>query len=163
MSETVWIYKDDGTLQCDSGKEIPLSEMQVSLESIGATIIEAEKRRDCRPLITVCGAPTGNVNAYRISKQDWDRISSSVVGPLGFRLWTCTADSDAAIFSGELPWPFSIADLTSVRSHPTQIRELIGRPLRVYKEGDAITQDFRPNRVNIETNSTNHISDIWFG
>ena len=44
-----------------------------------------------------------------------------------------------------------------------QVRELLNRPLRVYKTGDPITEDFRPERVNIEVSEKQFIKDIWFG
>ena len=52
---------------------------------------------------------------------------------------------------------------TSVGALSVQIRELLNRPLRVYKTGEAITKDFRPERVNIEVSEKNFIRDIWFG
>ena len=98
MAQTVWIHKDDGTLQCGLGKEIALEEM---------------------------------------------------LGMMG----------------GEVPWPAEVplAEMTSVRNTPTLIRELIGRRCRVYNQGDALTMDFVPDRVNIELTERNRIADIWFG
>lgn len=46
---------------------------------------------------------------------------------------------------------------------PTLISEIVGHPLRVYKTGDAITKDFRPDRVNIETDTEGTIVNVWFG
>jgi hypothetical protein len=41
---------------------------------------------------------------------------------------------------------------------------LIGKDLRVYHTGDALTKDLRPDRANIElAPSTNRIVNIWFG
>jgi hypothetical protein len=46
---------------------------------------------------------------------------------------------------------------------PTLVSELAGHPLRVYKTGDAITEDFRPDRVNIEIDAGGTIVNVWFG
>ncbi len=48
-------------------------------------------------------------------------------------------------------------------SNPTTIKELTGRPLRVYKTGDVITQDWKPERVNVELSEKNVIVEVWFG
>ena len=167
----VWVIKDDGTLQCDErNKGIPLEEMQKELEALGATVLASEKRQDCRIISRVCGAPTGQVNAYEISAKDWAMILSGFVGPSGFRLWQCdTPEVDAndfTVLGGEVPWPLltQVAQNSSVRSAPALIRELIGRPCRCYHEGDVLTQDYQPKRVNIEmARDSNVIQDIWFG
>lgn len=46
---------------------------------------------------------------------------------------------------------------------PNTIEELIGRPSRYYTTGDVLTQDFVPERVNIEVNSNRQVVRIWFG
>jgi len=166
MTGTLWVYKDDGTLQCDRGKEIPLDEMQKELEALGATVLNAEKRTDCRIIIRVCGAPTGQVNAYEVSEDDWEKILIGIVGPMGFRRWMCdTREERVAVTGGEIPWPRSapIAEMTSAKANPVLVRELIGRYCRVYTQGDALTKDFIPERVNIELTKDNFIADIWYG
>ena len=164
---TVWVYKLDGTLQCDLGNEIPLKEMQKELENLGAEVLSSEKRISCDLFSQACGSPTGRVNAYEISHTDWEEIKRGFVGPLGFKLWTCSevasvADLEAIIAGDDpLPWPW--AQATSVSSNPTLCRELIGRTCRCYTQGDALTKDFRPERVNIELDRDSRIADIWFG
>lgn len=44
-----------------------------------------------------------------------------------------------------------------------KIETIIGKQARVYKTGDALTQDFRPERVNIELSENNEITQIWMG
>ena len=166
---SVWVIKDDGTRQCDDrNKGIPLEVMQQELEALGPKVIAAEKRQDCRAIIRVCGAPTGQVNAYEISEEDWETIQVSFVGPNGFRLWTCDAreSSGALKMSGEIPWPLihEMQKSSSAYSNPALVRELIGLESRYYEEGSPITKDYRPDRVNIVTErGTNVIMDIWFG
>jgi hypothetical protein len=55
-----------------------------------------------------------------------------------------------------------IAALTQAGSSPTQITDLIGRKCRVYNEGDMITMDYVPQRVNVVLDR-GRISRIWFG
>jgi hypothetical protein len=53
------------------------------------------------------------------------------------------------------PWPWSLKDA------PLTIKELIGRPLRVVREGDLVTQEYVPGRITLTTNAThNRIVDI---
>ncbi|WP_349359789.1 I78 family peptidase inhibitor [Stappia sp.] len=43
------------------------------------------------------------------------------------------------------------------------VADLVGRPLRVYTTGDLLTDDYVPDRVNIEQDATGVIVKIWFG
>lgn len=43
------------------------------------------------------------------------------------------------------------------------VSKLIGKHSRIYKSGDALTQDFRPDRVNIEVDDSGKIVKIWMG
>ena len=166
----VWVIKDDGTRQCDDrNKGVSVKEMQKELELLGATVLSGEKRQDCRLISRVCGAPTGQVNAYEISEQDWQKVADGFVGPQGFRLWTCdqqSTSSEAALRGGEIPWPLArgITYANSAYGNPVLVRELVGRPVRVYHDGDLITQDFISGRVNIVLEIESQIiKDIWFG
>lgn len=58
--------------------------------------------------------------------------------------------------------PFSRKPL-SEQKEPTLISELIGKPARVYHTGGFLTQDYSPDRVNIELSKENTIVRIWFG
>lgn len=164
MIETVWVYKDDDTLQCGWGQETSLAEMQKELESLGAKVINSEKRQDCRIINRQCGLPTGQVNAYEISMADWQLLCSGFVGKNGFRLWTCGEESILTM-GGEVPWPLvsMMREITSVGATPTLIRDLIGKRCRVYHQGDILTKDYIKDRVNIELNEKDIITDIWFG
>lgn len=147
---TVWVYKLDGTLQCDQGLEISLEEMQKQLESIGARVLQAKKQMSCNLFASVCGAPTGMANTYEISTEDWERIRRGFVGLLGFDLWPCESN------------PPSSKGRASASADPVLVRELIGREVRVYEVGDGLTDDYRRMRVNIELKDGT-ISDIWYG
>jgi hypothetical protein len=44
-----------------------------------------------------------------------------------------------------------------------KIETILGKTTRIYKIGDALTEDFRPDRVNIELSENNEIVQIWMG
>lgn len=46
---------------------------------------------------------------------------------------------------------------------PKSVQELIGHPLRVYKTGEMIALDWRPDRCNIEIDELSVIVKVWFG
>lgn len=167
--DTIWIVKDDGTRQCDDRNQgTPLDVMAEELKTLGATVLNSEKRHDCRAINRVCGAPTGQLNAYEISIDDWETIKSSFIGPNGFRAWDCDEKDigRVAMAGGEIPWPLinRIALASSASGAPVLIRDLIGRESRYYEDGATITKDFRPDRVNIVTEKgSSTIKEIWFG
>ena len=43
------------------------------------------------------------------------------------------------------------------------ISTLIGKPSRVYSTGDMLTEDYNPERVNIELSDSGDIVKIWIG
>jgi len=53
--------------------------------------------------------------------------------------------------------------MTKVGQNPTTLAGIIGRPIRCYVTGDLLTEDYRPERVNIEHNKQGIIVSIWFG
>lgn len=182
---SVWVYKLDGTLQCDMGKEISLEQGKKELATlIGAkSILAAEKRHVPLMFPDLCGAPTGNANVYEITEEGLYILFHGFVGPMGFALWSWGTPkrlSKAKLAEDRpVPWPWSklakdgaepdamfanlISSLTQVGTHPTEIVDLIGRRCRCYKQGDPLTMDFMPERVNVELNDGGTIHRIWFG
>ena len=164
---THWVCKADGTIQCQGDPEIPLDVMRAQLAAIigEREILQAEKRSHIVP--DVCGFPTGRMNAYQFTEHGYWLLTHGFVGPMGFTL--CDSQGAAPAARGEgraetvLVDALRVTRLTSVGSMPTLIRELIGRPLRVYKAGDPLTQDFIQERVNIQVDESRRIADIWFG
>src|SRR5690606_25172916 len=71
---TVWVYKPDGSKQCEQGGGIPLERTAEELRRLGPRVLRAEKRTLCGARIAMCGAPTGRVNAMLIPTSDWDRL-----------------------------------------------------------------------------------------
>lgn len=64
----VFVYKEDGSLQCGKGKAVSVTEMQKELGSI--VVLNAENRPDGLMHAQVCGAPTGRINVYKIPAQN---------------------------------------------------------------------------------------------
>ena len=85
--DQVRIYRADGTLQCGMGQERALAEDRKNLEEIGATVVSSEKRVLPVMIIQVCGAPTGRVNSFVISENDWKKIKAGFAGTLEFAQW----------------------------------------------------------------------------
>ncbi|KZD04905.1 I78 family peptidase inhibitor [Oceanibaculum pacificum] len=53
--------------------------------------------------------------------------------------------------------------LKEPKEGPDQISELIGKPCRVIRPGEAMTRDYRPERVNIFLDAGNRIESITYG
>lgn len=189
MSE-VWVYKPDGTLQCGLGKEIPLDEMANDLADIIGrnSILEQEKRVLPHMIVALCGAPTGNVNAYKLTAEAAYTLFHGYVGKSGFSLWMDDESRDQANtpqYSGsagpasafqalvgsstldDADVEAAMANLayatSSAGQQPSLVTELVGRLSRCYTTGDSLTLDYIPTRVNIEHNSGRRIVKIWFG
>lgn len=116
-SETVEVYKYDGTLWCGAGKEVPLDVMETQLLDAGIPVISRRKATDGLLHIMVCSAITGSVNAFVIQSKD---LQSAL--DMGFSYFTTsqtykmildqsdmspTANGLTASSDGmPLPWPF---------------------------------------------------------
>lgn len=176
MSATFWVCKADGTIQCQDNPEVPLDVMRLELASIigESEILNGEKRSHA--VARLCGLPTGRVNAYEVTERGYHVLFRGFTGPRGFtpcdgHQATSDARTSARMASDksndEVGFGAYLAEskASSVISVPTQIKELIGRPLRVYATGDALTLDYRPERVNIEIgpDGERRIVDVWFG
>ena len=77
---TVFVYKYDGSLQCQPGTAVPLQEMEKELA--GVKVLAKEKRRDGLMHIQACGAKTGIANVYKIRFRD-----QGLAEEKGFRVW----------------------------------------------------------------------------
>lgn len=77
---TVWVYKFDGTVQCDAeAQEIPLEQMRTELVVlIGDENVQSMKK-DQRPMIQLCGMPTGRINCYEITETGWVLLSTGKI------------------------------------------------------------------------------------
>lgn len=155
---TVWVYKFDGTIQCDADvQEVPLEVMRGELAVVvgAANILSAKK--DQRPMIQLCGMPTGRLNCYELTEEGWLLLSTGMAGMGGFqRIDEGPAESQEKVNLGRI-----IGSLTA--SNPRSVQDLVGHPLRAYKTGDMLALDWRPDRCNIETSQSNVIIKVWFG
>ncbi len=171
-----WVWRHDGTIQCENVREETLEEARAQLESvIGAdNVLGGEKRQV--PMPRMCGLPTGSVNAFQITPWGFWLLFHGFVGPIGFRPWIEEAPVRA---SGEVPLPFEAlgeragggggqavravsGDLTGFPD-PFLIAQLYGRPCRCYRLGEPLTDDYIPERVNIGLGRGQRIAEIWFG
>lgn len=182
----VWVYKYDGTVQCQPDVEAePLETTEKALAAlIGKdAILEALHTATPEAVLEQCGRTTGRANAFRITEDGALRLFRGFVGPQGFKLWTWAPPRKSGIAATGIgrgggddnPWPWSFAgitaelaaniaaSLTAAGRQPTQVSELVGMPCRVYQTGDALPLDWLPGRVNIELSATGHIVSIWFG
>lgn len=117
-SKTVEVFKYDGTLQCNMGKEIPLQEMANQLEVAGVKVLSMRKDKDGLMHVSMCGASTGKVNVYEISAD-----ALQIAEKLGFALFglprkfvdltvnRLTRDVEltaAPATGGQHPWPIKV-------------------------------------------------------
>lgn len=149
---SVWVYKLDGSIQCEDRAAASPEEMREELAAIIGSdhILSMEKRNIVVP--RVCGHTTGAVNAYEITQEGAYILFHGFIGSGGFERWWGDSNFNLTQLRGQ-----------SVVTTPISARELIGRPLRVYKSGEPLTEDWIPMRVNIEIDDASNIQDIWFG
>ena len=80
LTNRVFVYKADGSLQCGQGSKTDLVSMKKELGSI--EVFSAENKHDGMMRIQVCGHPTGNANIYEINEKDLEAALK-----LGFKKW----------------------------------------------------------------------------
>lgn len=80
LTQRIYVYKPDGSLQCGMGKKIDPAEMKKEL--VGIETFSAENKHDGLMRIQMCGQPTGTCNVYQIKALDLDRALG-----LGFKKW----------------------------------------------------------------------------
>ena len=81
LTQRVFVYKSDGSLQCGQGEKIDINSMKKDLGPI--EVFSAENKHDGMMRIQVCGAPTGYNNVFEINKSDLEAAIK-----LGFKKWT---------------------------------------------------------------------------
>ena len=169
-----WVWRHDGTLQCGLGNEESLDEARSQLGAIIGDnhILAAEKRDLSSALITLCGAPTGRVNAFELTAEGYYLLFHGFPGSIGFAPWidAQTMDRTAGQFAAlSTDGGDDGATATIVGpshggdSNPTSIHQLYGRVCRVYRVGDALTKDLVPGRFNIGLSNTGRAQELWFG
>lgn len=120
----IWVYKADGSVQCqpDDDNVKSLDETRAELAQLigDEKILAQEKRGPVGPVIALCGHPTGNVNAYKITPEGLDLLLSGIAGRGGFDVLPDTRialeDVKGAAFSslfqagGDNVFPFSASE-----------------------------------------------------
>lgn len=185
----IWVYKFDGTIQCDTeSKAVSLDAMRKQLgEILGFEKIVSMKKA-ARPMITLCGMPTGAINAYELTEDGWALLNDGIAGTRGFsRLDEATDEQAPQLMQlggrvdpsgGSNPWPWSVREQAamlfgmppipvgvdtwpwSVRDIPVSVRDLLGRKVRIVRPGDVVTQEISPGRVTIAISDGSRIEDI---
>lgn len=68
---TVWITQSDGAKSCEGEDPAKtLEKVSAQLKAAGVQVLEMKKGNDGKMYMQMCGAPTGSLNAFKISKQD---------------------------------------------------------------------------------------------
>lgn len=80
LTQRMFIYKPDGTLQCGQGEKVDINVMKKDLGKI--EVYSAENKHDGMMRIQVCGAPTGQSHVFEINKSDFEAAAK-----LGFKKW----------------------------------------------------------------------------
>lgn len=85
---TIWVFKSDGSVQCETG-DISLDDARSELGEIVGEQNIGDGRKLNLPGFhpTLCGAPTGRVNAFELTDEGWTRFLTGFVGQLGWRRW----------------------------------------------------------------------------
>lgn len=65
----VWVAKPDDSKSCEPESGQSLKDAAQSLKSAGVRIHASRKASDGKAHIQMCGAPTGRLNAFQISKR----------------------------------------------------------------------------------------------
>lgn len=80
LTQRVFVFKPDGSLQCGQGEKIEAASMKKDLGKI--EVYSSENKHDGMMRIQVCGAPTGYNNVFEINKSDLEAALK-----LGFKKW----------------------------------------------------------------------------
>lgn len=67
---SVFVYKLDGTMQCEDLQGASLESMEYELTSSDIKVLSSRKGYDGREGIAVCGQPTGQINIYEVLASD---------------------------------------------------------------------------------------------
>ncbi len=78
--QKVFIYKYDGSKQCEKKTGMSIDEMKAEL--LGIKIFSMSKKSDGQIRVQVCGALTGKANVYEVSRKDLLKAEA-----LGFKKW----------------------------------------------------------------------------
>ena len=69
-ASTLFVFRPDGTIQCDKFPGVALDSMEQELRSAGIEVFSSRKGYDGREGIALCDTPTGQINIYEIASSD---------------------------------------------------------------------------------------------
>ncbi len=72
LPEQIWIYKSDGTRQCQDDPAITFEAMEAELESV--KVYSKENKSDGQMRIQRCGALTGKANFFKIDRDQLSKV-----------------------------------------------------------------------------------------
>src|SRR2546425_381316 len=72
-ADTVKVFRYDGSLQCEMGRPVSLSEMEKELRAANIAVLAKAKKADGIQHPQMCGASTGMMNVYRIKTSDLEK------------------------------------------------------------------------------------------
>ena len=112
-SDTVYVYKYDGSVQCGGAEAVSLETMGKELADVGIKIVSQRKSSDGLMHPFVCGAVTGAINVYEIAGADLQKArdrnftvleaSAPMARP---RAFSASATHIQAVDGLPVPWPF---------------------------------------------------------
>ncbi len=97
---TVEVYRYDGSLQCERGKEIALAEMAKELTAAGIEVLASRKGADGLLHIAMCGASTGRLNVFTIPADSLEKAQEQGFSLLVTRNMTNQIKSPSPIRRG---------------------------------------------------------------
>lgn len=183
----MWIGKFDGSLQCGLGDAFPLPIVEAELKHIVGEFKKSEWRRWPGLIQQACGLPTGACYAFEIG-DDAAAEHREQLKAHGYFPWPDNEKEDRKISAapardsdwaarphstfaargdllarlrraggddGFFPWMFT--------GRPPSLDTLLGKHCRLYKTGDQLSEEVRPDRANIELGPDGRIVTVWFG
>lgn len=76
-ADTVWVSRPDGSMSCEPGSGRSLEDDASRLTDAGVELHEKAKGNDGLAHAQVCGAATGDINAFRISRDHLDQAKEA--------------------------------------------------------------------------------------
>jgi hypothetical protein len=81
--QRLFIYKFDGSIQCEPDKKaIPIAKMEEELKAAGIKVFASTSMDGGFMMVQMCGAPTGRIHRFQISKNDLEKAQK-----LGYKEW----------------------------------------------------------------------------
>jgi hypothetical protein len=166
MTVVITIYKADGTLQCcpDGPPPRPIAEDAAYLAAKGLVVVAARNEPGPDKVIQVCCGPTGRVNAFDIDVTSIKKEAFREIAADGWRVWSTSEDGPHLLGGSDVRFPMEFHPFPMPHEHPVLIADMVGRRVRVYREGDPITRDYQRDRTNfVLSPKTGLVLRYWFG